>query len=83
MQKSASQITVYTRVSCDFCTVLLSDLDAAGVPYVEVSLSHDREAEARVAELNDGAAIAPTVVVGELVLTNPTLGDVVEAASRL
>ena len=83
MQTSPSQIRVYTRESCDACELLIADLDAAGVPYEEVGISDDPAAEAHVAELNDGAAVTPTVVVGDRVLVNPSIGSVVEAASYL
>ena len=83
MQTSRSQITVYTRVSCAPCALLVADLDAAGVPYEEVSISGNARAEARAADLNNGSAVTPTVVVGDRVLINPSAGEVVEAASYL
>ncbi len=57
----ANALTVYTTEFCGDCTALKRALDAMDLPYREIDLATDPDAEAYVLEVNDGRRSVPTV----------------------
>jgi mycoredoxin len=69
-------ITLYGAVDCDDTERLRAHLKNAAIPFREVMIDHDVEAEHFVIFINDGFRSTPTVVMGEgkqkIILTEPT-----------
>lgn len=69
-------ITLYGAVDCDDTERLREYLKAAAIPFHEVTIDQDVEAERFVIFINDGFRSTPTVVIGEgkqkIILTEPT-----------
>jgi mycoredoxin len=70
----AGRLTMYTTSWCGYCVRLKRGLERAGVPFDEVDIEHDPDAEAFVMSANHGNATVPTLRLpnGD-VLTNPPL----------
>ena len=70
-------ITVYGAADCDDTESLRTHLNAGGIPFREVVIDHDGEAERFVTFINNGFRSTPTVVIGQgkqkLILTEPDL----------
>ena len=73
-------VTIYTNPTCGPCHRLKRGLDEAGVVYEEVDINSDPRFGAKIEALTGGLRIVPTVEVGELLLINPPVGEVVRAA---
>lgn len=69
---------VYWRPACGFCSVLFRRLQRYGLEPERRNIWEDPEARRF---LNDriGSETVPTVVVGDRVLVNPSIGEVTEA----
>jgi mycoredoxin len=67
----ASQITVFWRPGCGFCSMLRSDLLRAGVTFDERNIWEDDDAAAFVRSVARGNETVPTVVVAGRPLVNP------------
>ena len=52
-----NELTLYTTTWCPFCQRLTSDLDAAGVTYVNIDVDEDEAAGEWVKSVNDGNRI--------------------------
>lgn len=81
------RLIVYRRDRCGFCWRLERRLREAGVDYDRRDIWADPAAAAFVRSVNDGAETVPTVVLGDRVLVNPTVTDLlrdlgVEPAER-
>ncbi len=61
----AAPITVLGTGWCEDTALVRSRLQALGVPFAELDVEADADAQARIRELNDGAQVTPTVVVGD------------------
>ncbi len=68
-------ITVLGAVTCEDTAVVTGRLRALGVPFRDVDIDRDPEAARRVATLNGGHRVTPTVVAGddERVIAEPSL----------
>jgi mycoredoxin len=66
-----SDITVFWRPGCPFCSGLLDDLDRRGIPHERRNIWEDPEAGALVRGATGGDETVPTVRVGERFLVNP------------
>ncbi len=68
-------ILVLGSTTCEDTAVTRSRLRALGVPFDEVAVDRDPAAAARVAALNGGHRVTPTVVFGDeaMVVAEPTL----------
>ena len=75
-------IVVMGSATCEDTAITRSRLDSLDVPYDYVDIDLDPEAERRVAALNGGRRVTPTVVVGDekLVRAEPTVEQVDELA---
>jgi glutaredoxin len=68
-------VTVLGSTTCEDTAIVASRLRALGVPFLEVDIDADAAAARRVASLNGGRRVTPTVVVGDeaAVRAEPTL----------
>ena len=78
-----SDIVVYWRPGCPFCSSLLRQLDRRGVPHRRVNVWSDPKAAARVRAIANGNETVPTVSIGSTSLVNPDIHAVLAAAGEL
>jgi mycoredoxin len=72
-----SELTVYTTSWCPFSRRLVTDLDRAGIEFVDIDVDDSAAAAAIVQDLNNGNRTVPTVVFPDgSALTNPPLAQV-------
>jgi mycoredoxin len=72
-------VTLFTTTWCGYCVRLKSQLEREGIRYVEVDIESDPEAAARVAEVNDGDLMVPTLLFPDgSALSNPSIAQVSE-----
>jgi mycoredoxin len=75
---------VYSATWCGHCTRLKWQLDRAGVAYDVVDVDEHPEHLFRLAEINGGSWLIPTVELpGGSALVNPPVAAVVEALDAL
>jgi len=77
----ASEVTVYWRPGCPFCTMLTSSLDRPGVSYERRKIWDDPDAAAFVRSVANGDETGPTVTVGETSMINPRAAAVLAVMS--
>ena len=77
-----SQVTLYWRPMCGYCSTLKHELDQRGIAYDSVDIWADRAQAAVVAEANGGDELVPTVRVGAQFLANPALDELLTAIGR-
>ena len=70
------QLIMYTRPGCPFSAKLKAKLALARIPYTPVDIWQDPDAAAIVRSVNDGNELVPTVRIGDVFLSNPTLRQV-------
>lgn len=80
MTDQGSELVVYWRPGCPFCSQLLGQLDRYAVPHQRIDIWADPEAAAVVRSVANGNETVPTVVVGPVALVNPSLDAVLTAA---
>jgi mycoredoxin len=71
-----TQIVMYARPGCPFCTMLRADLAAAGLAYEERDIWQDRAAAAAVRAVADGNETVPTINIGDVWLVNPSIDEI-------
>ena len=72
-----SELTVYTTSWCPFSRRLVTDLDRAGIEFIDIDVDDSAAAAAIVQGLNNGNRTVPTVVFPDgSALTNPPLAQV-------
>ena len=71
--------TVYWRPGCPFCVRLRLGLRLTRTPHQLVNVRDDPEASAFVKRHNGGDELVPTVAVGDLVMSNPSVRQVQRA----
>lgn len=76
----SENVTIYTNSTCGPCHRLKRGLDEAGVAYEEVDINSDPRFGAKIEALTGGFRIVPAVEVGELLMINPPIREVVKAA---
>ena len=76
-----SDVTVYWRPGCGFCTALLSRLAGSDLAYETVNIWEDEHAAAYVRSVARGNETVPTVRIGDVALVNPSYRQLVEAAT--
>jgi mycoredoxin len=73
----AAPITMYSTPWCGYCHRLKSQLERAGIDFVVVDITEEREAAEVVERANGGNQTVPTVVFADgTALTNPSLAQV-------
>jgi glutaredoxin-like protein len=80
--EDVSEIVMYTRPGCPFSAKLRAKLALARIPYTKVDIWQDPEAAAVVRSVNDGNELVPTVRVGEVFLSNPSVRQIKAARTR-
>lgn len=73
----APELVVLWRPGCGFCRLLFSGLERYGVAHRTVNIWEDASARAM---LNDriGSETVPTVLLGDAVLVNPSITELLE-----
>ena len=75
-------IVIYGATDCDDTQRTRERLTALGVPFREVNIDHDNEAERFVIFINGGFRSTPTLVIGEgkhkTIITEPTNEEIEE-----
>ena len=74
-----SEIVMYARPGCPFCTMLRADLAAAGLSYRERDIWQDPTAAAAVRKVANGNETVPTVNIGDVWLVNPSVDEIRQA----
>lgn len=70
---------MYSTQWCGYCKRLKSDLQRAGVTFVEVDIEHDAESAALVEKANNGNQTVPTLIFEDgTAMTNPSLAKIQE-----
>ncbi len=69
-------MVLYTRPGCPFSAKLRAKLALARIPYTKVDIWQDKDAAALVRSVNDGNELVPTVKVGEVFLSNPSVREI-------
>ena len=77
-----SDVVVHWRPGCGFCAMLFRALDDHGVRYDRRDIWEDEDAAAFVRQHARGSETVPTVSVGDVVLVNPVVEEVLAAASE-
>lgn len=76
----ATEVVVYSRPGCPFCTMLRSGLKLRGVPFREVNIWEHPDAAAFVRSVARGNETVPTVSIGDVSLVNPSAKEVARLA---
>ncbi len=80
----APELTIFSTPWCGYCVRLKGQLDAAGVPYVEVDISADETSADLVMQVNGGNQTVPTLEFSDgSALTNPSVQQVQEKLAAL
>ncbi len=70
-------ITMYTTGWCGYCRRLKSQLDSAGIGYVEINIEEVPGAAEFVEKVNGGNQTVPTILFPDgTAATNPSLAEV-------
>jgi len=77
MSTPSTDVVVYWRPGCPFCSSLHADLMRAGVSFRRVNIWDDPDAAAFVRSVARGNETVPTVTVGDVALVNPRATEVV------
>jgi glutaredoxin len=71
-EPTATQIDLYWRPACGFCSSLRRQLDKLGIDRVEHNIWDEPAAAAIVREHANGSETVPTVVIGSTGFVNPS-----------
>lgn len=71
-RQGTTEIVLYTRPGCAFCTSLRRKLRRSGLPVHEIDIWQDGAAAEVVRAAAGGNETVPTVVVGDATLVNPS-----------
>ncbi len=72
-----SQIDLYWRPGCGFCSMLQRKLDKLGIDRVEHNIWDDPNDAAIVRQYADGNETVPTVVIGDRGFVNPSAEELI------
>ncbi len=79
-------LTLYGATDCDDTERTRSRLRALGIPFDEVNIDHDPEAERFVVFINRGYRSTPTLVLGsgkiKMIVTEPTDHELDQALTQ-
>ena len=74
---STATLTMYTTTWCGYCRRLKSQLDSAGIGYVEINIEEVPGAAEFVEKVNGGNQTVPTILFPDgSAATNPSLAEV-------
>ena len=71
-----TDIVMYARPGCPFCTMLRADLAAAGLSHRERNIWQDPEAAAAVRAVANGNETVPTINIGDVWMVNPSVEEI-------
>jgi mycoredoxin len=71
-----TDIVMYARPGCPFCTMLRADLGAAGLSYRERNIWQDPAAAAAVRAVANGNETVPTINIGDVWMVNPSIEEI-------
>ncbi|HEY3608944.1 MAG TPA: glutaredoxin family protein [Pseudonocardiaceae bacterium] len=71
-----TDIVMYARPGCPFCTMLRADLAAAGLSYRERNIWQDPTAAAAVRAVAGGNETVPTINIGDVWMVNPSVEEI-------
>lgn len=74
---SPTQIVLYWRPGCGFCSMLRRSLDSIGIERIERNIWDDADDAATVRRFANGSETVPTVVIGNAGFVNPSARDLV------
>ena len=74
----SQDVTLYTTRTCGPCLRLKRRLHEAGVEFREVDVNVVPDMARRIEQATGGFRIVPTVVVGEHLLVNPQVEEVLD-----
>jgi mycoredoxin len=69
-------MVMYTRPGCPFSAKLRVKLVLARIPFTRVDIWQEKDAAAVVRSVNDGNELVPTIRIGEVFLSNPSLREI-------
>lgn len=75
-QATSTDVTMYWRPGCGFCSMLRRDLTKLGVAFAEINIWDEPDAAAFVRSVANGNEIVPTITVGGAALVNPAAAEV-------
>jgi glutaredoxin len=81
-EREKPQVILYWRPGCGFCVRLARALDAMEIDPELRNIWEEPDAAAFVRSVNRGNELVPTLVVGEVVLSNPSADQVRDALTR-
>ena len=79
--KQLSTIDFYWRPGCGFCMMLDRSLGKAGVPLEKHNIWDNPSHAATVRQHANGNETVPTVVIDDVVMVNPSAGEVMSILS--
>ena len=80
----SSEVTMFSTVWCGYCRRLKSQMERAGIDYVEVDIERFPAAAELVMSVNGGNQTVPTVLFADgSALANPSLAQVQDELDRL
>ncbi len=77
-----SHVILYSTTWCGYCHRLKRQLNESGVGFEEVDIERESHYGERIEAHTGGFRTVPSVEVGDLLLVNPSLGQVLEALAR-
>lgn len=75
--ESATQIDLFWRPGCGFCSSLRNHLDQLGIERVEHNIWDEPDKADVVRSIANGNETVPTIVVGGFAMVNPSAGELV------
>jgi mycoredoxin len=75
-------VTVLWRPGCGFCSLLTRKLDRHGLAYQARNIWEDEDARAAL-RASIGCETVPTVLIGDAVLVNPSLDEVMSGLAEV
>jgi mycoredoxin len=76
---SVPDVTMYSTSWCGPCRRLKSDLERAGIPFLQIDIETDESAAKLIETLNNGNRTVPTLVFADgTTMTNPPVSRVKE-----
>lgn len=77
-------LTMYSTTWCGYCRRLKTQLDEAGITYVEIDIEQDPTSAEFVGSVNNGNHVVPTVKFADgTTATNPSLAAVKSALAAI
>jgi len=80
-------ILMYSRNYCSDCIRSKAFLDNNEIPYTEINILEDTDAQDKVIQINNGRATVPTIIINndddKVILSEPSDAELAQAISKL